>query len=43
MVNGVKITGDVADVVRFARGKEGARHYLTKEKGWTNEQFDEVE
>ena len=28
MVNGVKITGDIADAVRFARGKEEARKFL---------------
>ena len=43
MVNGMKITGDIADAVRFARGREEARNFLIKEKGWSSEQFDEVE
>jgi len=43
LVNGKKITGDIAETIRFARGMEQARNFLIKEKGWSNEQFNEVE
>ena len=42
LVNGKKITGDIAETVRFAKGMEKARNFLIKEKGWSNEQFDQV-
>ena len=43
MVNGRKVTGDIADTVRFAKGMEEARRFLIEEEGWNNTQFNEVE
>ena len=39
LVNGVKITGDLGDAIRYAKGYEEAREFLTKQKGWSDEQF----
>ena len=43
MVNGKKVTGDIAETVRFAKGMEETRNFLVKQQGWSNEQFDEVD
>ena len=32
LVNGVKITGDIASATRYAKGHEEAKNFLTKEK-----------
>ena len=43
MVNGKKLTGDIAETVRFAKGMEDARNFLVKQQRWSDEQFDEVD
>lgn len=43
LVKGVKVTGDIADAVRFAKGMEDARVFLTKFEGWTEQQFEFVD
>ena len=43
MVKGKKFTGDIAEMMRFAKGSEQARDFLVKQKGWTDDQFDEVD
>ena len=43
IVDGLKVTGDIGDVVRYAKGKEEARAYLVGRKKWSNEKFDEVD
>ena len=42
IVDCLKVTGDVGDVVRFAKGKEEARAYLVGKKKWSNEKFDKL-
>ena len=43
LVNGVKITGDIADAIRYARGYEEARVFLVEQRGWSERQFDVVD
>ena len=43
MNSGKKITGNIAETIRFAKGMEEARHFLVKEKGWSGEKFDEID
>ena len=43
LVKGVKITGDIGDAIRYARGYEEARRYLVEEKGWSLKQFEFVD
>ena len=43
MVNDRKVTGDIAETVRFAKGMEDASTFLVKQKRWSDEQFDEVD
>ena len=43
LVGGVKIAGDVADAVRYAKGLEEAKTFLMKEMGWSEEKFDAVD
>ena len=43
MINGQKVTGDIAEAIRYAKGMEEARRFLVEEQGWTHEQFDEVD
>ena len=43
IVNGLKVTGEIGSVVRFAKGMEEARTYLVGMKKWSNEKFDEVD
>jgi hypothetical protein len=42
-VNAVKQTSDPASAIRFACGKDNAKHFLVSEKGWSTTQFDEVD
>ena len=43
MNSGMKITGNIAETIRFAKGMEEARTFLVKEKGWLEKQFEEVD
>jgi len=43
LIGGQKITGDIADAIRFAKGMEYAKKFLVEEQGWSEEQFEEVE
>lgn len=43
LVKGVKVTGDIADALRYAKGYEEARVFLVNEKGWPERQFDAVD
>ena len=43
MNNCKKITGNITETIRFAKGMEEARNFLVKEKGLSEEQFDEVD
>ena len=38
-----KITENIAETIRFAKGMEEARNFLVKERGWSDEQFDEID
>ena len=43
LVKGRKVTGDIADTVRYAKGLEDARRFLVGEQKWSNSQFDQVD
>ena len=43
LVGGVKITGDIADAIRYAKGYEEAKKFLVEEKGWSLAQFEAVD
>ena len=43
LVKGVKVTGDLGEAVRFARGMEEARAFLVEQKGWSLAQLDAVD
>ena len=43
LIQGRKITGDIADAIRFAKGMEEAERFLTEEQGWSKVQFREVD
>ena len=38
-----KLTSNIAKSVRYSKGKRQAKEYLTKEKNWLEEQFEEVD
>ena len=37
IVDGLKVTGDIGDAIRFAKGMEEARDFLVGSEKWTNE------
>ena len=43
LIQGRKVTGDIADAIRFAKGMEEAERFLTEEQGWSISQFREVD
>ena len=43
IVDGIKVTGDIGDAVRFAKGMEEAREFLVGSEKWSNENFDKVD
>ena len=43
LIQGRKITGDIAEAIRFAKGMEEAERFLTEEQGWSKVQFREVD
>ena len=43
IVGGQKVTGDIGEAIRFAKGMEEARDFLVGSEKWSNEKFDEVD
>ena len=43
IVGGQKVTGDIGEAIRFAKGMEEAREFLVGNEKWSNEKFDEVD
>ena len=43
IVGSVKVTGDIGEAIRFAKGIEEARDFLVGSEKWSNEKFDEVD
>ena len=43
IIDGLKVTGDVGEAIRFAKGMEEAREFLVGSEKWSNEKFDEVD
>ena len=43
LVGGVKITGDIGDAIRYAKGYEEAKRFLVEQKGWSLAQFEAVD
>ena len=41
--HGEKLTSDIAKTVRYSEGRKEAKEFLTTEKKWSEEQFEEVD
>ena len=43
IVDGIKVTGDIGEAIRFAEGMEEAREFFVGREKWSHEKFDEVD
>ena len=43
IIGGLKVTGDIGEAIRFAKGLEEAREFLVKSQRWSEEKFDQVD